>query len=105
VFAPPAQAPVRTFSGGDPAPNPFFFADVQVMPGGSYVVANWQGHGDFGGQGIQLLEYDNTGELVWWWQQEDAFIDSLQYVIVLDGLDLEKLHVESTTTGELEPVD
>jgi hypothetical protein len=36
------------------------------MPAGNYVVTNWQGHGtDFGNSGIQLLEYDAAGVLVW----------------------------------------
>jgi hypothetical protein len=92
----------QTISGGDGA-MPFFFADVQVMPGGSYVVANWQGHGaSLGDKGLQVLEYDSSGKLIWSWKQDAAFVSSLQHVIVLDGLDVEKLYVESPETGVLE---
>lgn len=92
----------QTITGGDGA-MPFFFADVQVMPGGSYVVANWQGHGTgLGEKGLQVLEYDTAGELIWSWKQDASFVSSLQHLIVLDGLDLQKLQVESTETGILE---
>jgi hypothetical protein len=95
----------QTITGGDGA-MPFFFADVQVMPGGSYVVANWQGHGvGFGGSGLQVLEYDSAGKLIWYWKQDASFVSSLQHLIVLDGLDLEKLQVESRETGMLEAVN
>lgn len=104
IFGPDEQLK-QTITGGDGA-LPSFFADVQVMPGGSYVVANWQGHGtDLGDQGLQVLEYDSSGTLVWSWKQDASFVSSLQHVIVLDGLDVEKLHVESPETGVLEAVD
>jgi hypothetical protein len=104
IFGPDEQLK-QTISGGDGA-LPFFFADVQVMPGGSYVVANWQGHGaDLGDKGLQVLEYDSSGKLIWSWKQDAGFVSSLQHVIVLDGLDVEKLHVESPETGVLEAVD
>ena len=92
----------QTITGGDGA-MPFFFADVQVMPGGSYVVANWQGHGvGLGASGLQVLEYDSAGKLIWFWKQDASFVSSLQHLIVLDGLDLDKLQVESPETGMLE---
>jgi hypothetical protein len=104
IFGPDEQLK-QTISGGDGA-LPFFFADVQVMPGGSYVVANWQGHGaDLGDKGLQVLEYDSSGKLIWSWKQDASFVSSLQHVIVLDGLDVEKLHVESPETGVLEAAD
>jgi hypothetical protein len=104
VFGPDQQLK-QTITGGDGV-SPFFFADVQVMPSGSYVVANWQGHGvGLGGKGLQVVEYAATGELVWSWKQDASFVSSLQHLIVLDGLDLEKLQVESPTTGVLEPAN
>ncbi len=105
IFTPPATEPVETFTGGDPAANPVFFSGMQVLSSGNIIVANWQGHDDFGDTGLQLLEYDPAGSLAWAWQQDDAFVASLQGVIVLDGLDLDVLHVESPITGQLEPVD
>jgi hypothetical protein len=101
IFGPDEQLK-QTITGGDGA-MPFFFADVQVMPGGSYVVANWQGHGTgLGEKGLQVLEYDSTGKLIWSWKQDASFVSSLQHLIVLDGLDVEKLQVESPETGVLE---
>jgi hypothetical protein len=95
----------QTITGGDGV-EPYFFADVQVLPGGNYVVANWQGHGTgLGGKGLQLVEYDSAGKLVWSWKQDAAFVSSLQGAIVLDGLDQDKLQVESATTGVLEAVN
>jgi hypothetical protein len=93
----------QTITGGDGV-MPNFFADVQVMPTGNYVVINWQGHGPgHGDTGLQLLEYSPQGELVWFWKQDASFVSSLHSVIVLDGLDPQKLQVESPEDGILEP--
>jgi hypothetical protein len=101
----PDQKLKQTITGGDGV-EPYFFSDVQVMPGGTYVVANWEGHGTGnGGKGLQVVEYDSAGKLVWSWKQDAAFVSSLQGVIVLSGLDQDKLEVESLTTGVLEPVN
>lgn len=95
----------QTITGGDGV-KPNYFADVQVMPGGSFVVANWQGHGvGLGGNGLQLVEYDAAGKLIWSWKQDASFVSSLQQLVVLDGLDLEKLAVENPLTGVLEAVN
>jgi hypothetical protein len=92
-----AGAVVRTFGGKDQVPaavNPFFYAMFQVLPNRHVVVANWQGHGEgLGGQGVQLLEFDPAGTIVWQWS-EAARISSLQGVLVLDGLDVAQLHDE-----------
>jgi hypothetical protein len=94
---------VKTITG--PADvNPSFFAGFQTLPNGNYVVANWQGHGPtFGGSGHQVLEYSPNGELVWSWKQDATKFSSIQGVIVLDGLDINKLYVEGGG-GVLEPV-
>ena len=66
----------------------------QLLPDGNIVLANWQGHGPgFGGSGVQLLEFNPAGEMVWSWSKPDL-ISSLQGVLVLDGLDSSKLHDE-----------
>lgn len=96
-----ASSLVQTITG--PASvGPFFYSGFQVMEDGNYVVANWQGHADDLHVGVQVLEYDPAGNLVWSWQQE-PFVTSLQGIIVLDGLDLEQLHVEGED-GALVPV-
>ncbi len=85
--------------------KPHFFSGFQILANGNYVVTNWQGHGaKFGTSGIQLLEYSADGKLVWSWQQDPAKFSSLQGVIVLDGLDLNLLHVEDAS-GKLAPVE
>jgi hypothetical protein len=92
----------QTITGGDGV-KPYYFADVQVMAGGSYIVANWQGHGmGLGGSGLQLLEYDTSGKLIWSWKQDASFVSSLQSLVVFDGLDLDKLEVENPQTGVFE---
>jgi hypothetical protein len=84
--------------------HPHFFAGFQIMPNGNFVVTNWQGHGPkFGASGIQLLEYSPKGQLVWSWKQDPEKYSSLQGVLVLDGLDLNLLHVENEM-GVLTPV-
>jgi hypothetical protein len=88
---------IRKFGSKDQVPeevNPFFYAMFQLLPNGHIVLANWQGHGEgFGESGVQLLEFDSAGEIVWHWS-ESARISSLQGVLVLDGLDTALLHDE-----------
>lgn len=87
----------RKFAGKGEVPaevNPFFYAMFQLLPNGHIVVANWQDHGpEHGHSGVQLLEFDAAGAIVWRWS-EPALISSLQGVVVLDGLDVSRLHDE-----------
>jgi hypothetical protein len=74
--------------------NPFFYAMFQLLPNGHVVLANWQGHGEnLGHSGVQLLEFDAAGRMVWSWS-DSSRISSLQGVLVLDGLDPGLLHDE-----------
>lgn len=88
---------LRKFGGKESVPEkvrPFFYAMFQLLPDGNIVLANWQGHGPgFGQSGVQLLEFNPAGEIVWTWSRADL-ISSLQGVLVLDGLDTAKLHDE-----------
>ncbi|GAB3689053.1 hypothetical protein GCM10027592_04920 [Spirosoma flavus] len=80
---------------GPPVVNPYFFSGFQILKNGNWVVANWQGHGpDHGTSGTQILEYTPAGKLVWSWKQDARQQSSIQGVLVLDGLDLNRLHVE-----------
>jgi len=80
------------------AVRPFFYASFQLLPNGHVVLANWQGHGlGRGESGRQLLEFDRHGEIVWSWSRAEL-ISSLQAVLVLDGLDLSRLHDERDGT-------
>jgi hypothetical protein len=96
---------IRQFAGKDSVPaeaNPFFYAMFQMLPEGNVVLANWQGHGKgHGAKGIQLMEFDLSGEIVWHWSKPDL-ISSLQGVLVLDGLDTNVLHDERD--GFMKPV-
>ena len=84
--------------------HPYFYAGFQILSNGNYVVCNWQGHGPAnGGSGTQILEYTPAGKLAWKWQQDAAKFSSIQGVIVLDGLDLNSLHIEDKN-GMLAPV-
>lgn len=93
----PAGEIVRKFGGKEEVPeavNPFFYAMFQLLPDGHLVLANWQGHGEgYGASGVQLLEFDSSGEIVWHWSDASR-ISSLQGVLVLDGLDTALLHDE-----------
>ena len=88
---------LRKFGGKEQVPEkvrPFFYAMFQLLPDENVVLANWQGHGPgFGSSGVQLLEFDSSGEIVWSWSKADL-ISSLQGVLVLDGLDISRLHDE-----------
>lgn len=88
---------VRKFGGKEQVPeevNPFFYASFQLLPNGHIVLANWQGHGPgFGESGVQLLEFDANGGIVWQWSDSQR-ISSLQGLLVLDGLDISLLHDE-----------
>ena len=89
--------------GGPPVVNPHFFAGFHVLKNGNWVVANWQGHGaEHGASGTQILEYTPAGKLVWSWKQDPKQQSSIQGVLVLDGLDLSRLHVEDNQ-GRLVP--
>ena len=88
---------LRKFGGKESVPEkvrPFFYAMFQLLRNGNIVLANWQGHGPgFGNSGVQLLEFNAAGEIVWTWSKADL-ISSLQGVLVLDSLDTTKLHDE-----------
>jgi hypothetical protein len=96
---------LRKFGGKASVPEnvrPFFYAMFQLLPNGNIVLANWQGHGPgFGHSGVQLLEFNAAGEIVWSWSEADL-ISSLQGVLVLDGLDTTRLHDERD--GIMKPV-
>jgi len=96
------QVLMRTISGpADVVPNQF--VGFEILPGGNYLVANWLGHsGEV--MGVQLLEYDPEGALVWSYRPDPATESlSLHHVIVLDYLDPSQMYVDDTN-GLLVPV-
>jgi hypothetical protein len=94
-----AGAVVRKFFTKETEPadvNVNFCAMFQLMPNGNIVLANWQGHGPgHGASGKQIVEIEPAGKVVWTWS-DAKIISSMQGVLVLDGLDLGKLHDERT---------
>jgi hypothetical protein len=95
-FAPDGRI-VRRFGGAADVPaevHPYFYGTFQLLADGDVVVANWQGHGPgHGASGIQLLEFDAAGGIVWRWSDR-SIISSVQGVLVLDGLDTARLYDE-----------
>jgi hypothetical protein len=96
-----------SIAGGATAVNPRFFAGFQRLSNGNFLVANWSAHGaGHFAEVIPILEYTPDGALAWYWG-DPAYKDALsgiQGVIVLDGLDPTKLHVEDTN-GQLVSVN
>ncbi len=82
--------------------EPNFYAGFHVLENGHFVCTNWQAHGSgHGDEGVQILEYDNTGALVWSYKNP-AMYSSVHNIIILDDLDLNLLHTE--TSGYISPV-
>lgn len=104
----PAGKEVRRFAEKEKMPKEMhanFYAMFQLLPNGHIVFANWQNHGPgHGKEGIQMVEIDPAGDptkLLWQWS-EAPIISSLQGVLVLDGLDTNKLYDERN--GLMAPV-
>ncbi len=70
-----------------------FYADFQLLTNGHYLVTNWQDHADLGYQGIQLMELDDTGKILWYWKKP-ALMGSLHQIILMDDVDPTLLHDE-----------
>jgi hypothetical protein len=80
--------------------KPNFFSEYEILPNGNIFTANWQGHGGGNGNsGLQVLEFDPTGALVWYWKQDPTIFSSIQGVQAMDGKDPMKLWVEETSTN------
>jgi hypothetical protein len=78
--------------------HPNFFSEYEILPNGNIFTSNWQGHGGGnGGIGLQVLEFDPTGKLIWYWKQDPTIFSSIQGVQVMDGKDPTLLHVQETS--------
>jgi hypothetical protein len=86
--------------------RPNFFAEFEILPNGNLVTSNWQGHGaGLGGAGLQVLEFDPAGHLVWFWKQDPTIFSSIQGVQVMDGKDPKYLYLqEASNDGTWQPV-
>ncbi|HVU52778.1 MAG TPA: hypothetical protein VHL80_18985 [Polyangia bacterium] len=89
--------PMSTATSAMVKPN--FFSEFEILPNGNIFTANWQGHGGGnGGSGLQVLEFDPKGNLVWYWKQDATIFSSIQGVQVMDGKNPMYLHVQETST-------
>jgi hypothetical protein len=80
------------------AVRPNFFSEYEILPNGNIFCSNWQGHGaGNGGSGIQVLEFNPKGEVIWFWKQDPTIFSSIQGVQVMDGKDPKYLHVQETS--------
>jgi len=74
-------------TGGKPGPEGIginFFASVDVLKNGNLFIANWTGHGaNDSEKGVQILEYDSTGTIVWQWHDAQA-AGSIHNAVVLE---------------------
>jgi hypothetical protein len=85
--------------------KPNFFSEFQLLPNGNIITPNWQGHGGGNGaSGIQVIEFNPAGQVVWYYKQDPAVFSSIQGVLLLDGLDPTKLNVEDTDDGTWQAV-
>jgi hypothetical protein len=83
--------------------RPNVFTEFQILPNGNLITANWQGAGRIGG--IQVLEFNPAGELVWFYMQDPNVFSGIQGVQVIDGMDPRFLHVlEISADGTWQPV-
>ncbi len=92
LFEVDAQGKVVKTIGGEASPNAksvglHFFGAFQVLKSGDIAVVNWTGHGrDDGAKGVQILQYDTAGKLVWKWH-DPVRAGSINGVLILDDLD------------------
>jgi hypothetical protein len=75
--------------------RPNFFAEFQILPNGNLITTNWQSRGPgIGNLGVQIIEFDPSGAVAWFWKQDPTFVSSLQGLLVLDGMDPRFLHAQ-----------
>jgi hypothetical protein len=86
--------------------RPNAFAEFQVLPNGNLITSNWQGHGaGNGSSGIQVLEFNPAGDLVWFYKQDPTVFSAIQGLQVIDGMDPQYLHaMEISVDSTWQPV-
>jgi hypothetical protein len=78
--------------------KPNFFSEYQILWNGNIITSNWQGHGaGNGNSGIQVIEFNPAGDVVWSYKQDPAVFSSIQGVMVIDGMDPANLYVQETS--------
>jgi hypothetical protein len=75
--------------------TPSDFAEFQILPNGNLITSNWQPDGAGNGNvGIQVIEFNPAGVVVWFYKQDPMVFSSIQGVMVIDGMDPSFLHVQ-----------
>jgi hypothetical protein len=75
--------------------RPNEFDEFEILPNGNIVTSNSQGHGaGNGGTGIQVIEFNPAGDVVWFYKQDPTIFSSIAGVMVLDGKDPHYLHAQ-----------
>jgi len=77
---------VRKIGGKPGADNIgiYFFASIEVLKNGNVFIANWTGHdANDSEKGVQILEYDTAGNIVWHWHDPKS-AGSIHNAIILE---------------------
>lgn len=62
---------------------------------GNLITSNWQGLGGANGTaGIQVIEFNPAGDVVWFYKQDPMVFSSIQGIQVIDGMDPRYLHAQ-----------
>jgi hypothetical protein len=102
-----ADGKVARTIGGQPAGEAqslglHLFAGFQILNNGDMVVCNWTGHGaQDSSKGVQILQYNAAGQLVWKWH-DPAQAGTINGAIIMDDLDPAVLNDDASSV--LRPV-
>jgi hypothetical protein len=71
---------------------PDTFMEFQILPNGNFITANFRGEANR--IGIQVIEFDPAGDVVWFYKQDPNVFADIAGVMVIDGMDPTFLHVQ-----------
>ena len=75
--------------------QPNEFAEFQILPNGNLITSNWKATGwGTGLNGIQVIEFNPAGDVVWFYKEDPMVFAAIQGVMVIDGMDPKFLHVQ-----------
>jgi hypothetical protein len=75
--------------------QPSFFTEFQILPNGNLITSNTLGlHGCGANSGIQIIEFNPAGDVVWFYKQDPTVFCAIEGVLVIDGMDPRFLHVQ-----------
>jgi hypothetical protein len=75
--------------------DPTLFSELQILPNGNLITSNFKGDGWGNGPiGIQVIEFNPAGDVVWFYKQDPMVFGAIGGVMVIDGMDPNFLHVQ-----------